>query len=750
MKKLITIALLAAMLLTCFAGCGLKQGSVSAVNGAENVAYDATTAGVSTALKNAVTNYVAGTAWDGTTIDTEWNTAEGDAEIADAADLAQFVAMINAGKTFAGKTITLTADINLGGHAWTAGKADFAGTFDGGNHVISNYKITQPVKSSGFFCNLAAGAIFKNVALIGGEYTAKADFFGYAFGKATAGATEITVQNIYVDATLTTTVSKNGYGLIGVGTGEGAAAINISNIEINGTVNCTANTIGRYGSAIGDNNTDCNVTISDSINNLDYNGSATYVGGFVGRFNSGGNLTITNCQNNGDIKTTGNGAGGIVGYGQAGLTLTVENCSNTGDISVGEKWGSAIVAYAKEATIVIKNCYAAGTVDGGDQAGGVAGYITSAVNTFTMEGCEFAGTFNAKTQAGGVAGYICAKAITIKDCKLSGTVNGDRSVGGVIGFANPGDAATKVVEIDNCDVTATGKVNLNMAAAKNTSSGGIIGRVRCPEITIKNCDFEGALHGTFAVDHTDSVVIGGLVGVLFDTAEANNTATISDCAIGGTYRFLDNRPDPVAPATEKSTNTYIAAKVVGDTTWNGSYKPTITYSNVTCTSTLGEAVTGEKGTLMTPVEYGHTSRVIGYQTTAPAGGKYNLRIASTLGLNGLNADDVKVGFQVTINYWDAAAAEGAGAVAALVTDKATYATYAYPSMVGGDTTYNASDYHKAEYLYAFVLENIPEGTSIEAGTLQIVITPIIANNEGVVIASAPVTTIGATPAAPAA
>ncbi len=59
-----------------------------------------------------------GTAWDGTAADTAWYTGhESDSEfsIGSADQLAGLASLVNGGNTFAGKTVKLTADIDLGG-----------------------------------------------------------------------------------------------------------------------------------------------------------------------------------------------------------------------------------------------------------------------------------------------------------------------------------------------------------------------------------------------------------------------------------------------------------------------------------------------------------------------------------------------------------------------------------------------------------------------------------------------------------
>ena len=78
-------------------------------------------------------------------------------EISDVDGLKAFAAMANNGNTFVGKTIKLTADIDLNNIAWTP-IAVFKGTFDGNGKTISNLNVTAE-KAAGFFANLYTGTI---------------------------------------------------------------------------------------------------------------------------------------------------------------------------------------------------------------------------------------------------------------------------------------------------------------------------------------------------------------------------------------------------------------------------------------------------------------------------------------------------------------------------------------------------------------------------------------------------------------
>lgn len=102
--------------------------------------------------------------------DTNWyDSASNSFTISTAAQLAGLAKMVNEGKdTFAGKTIVMAADIDLGAHLWKPIGTDytrsFQGIFDGGGKVITNLKINRDTSFTGLF-GYVMGTIFQNAAI---------------------------------------------------------------------------------------------------------------------------------------------------------------------------------------------------------------------------------------------------------------------------------------------------------------------------------------------------------------------------------------------------------------------------------------------------------------------------------------------------------------------------------------------------------------------------------------------------------
>ena len=363
--------------------------------------------------------YMANDNGDGTYGIKEW-----DLVIRNADDLLRFVAMANAGNNFSGKTVTLMADINLGGMTWTPIK-NFLGTFNGNKHTISNFHLDATKSHAGFFYKIdfGNGTAIKDLTLsditatVGNYYVGALAYFSFAvqdnitiknFDVTTvsseaniggyAGWVEwghirnCTIENMTVHA-------ENGAGLIG-----GLAAVlkadnwlQYNNIDVNGfkvTINDTDGKYAEVGGLVGQTQTghDAPVFTNCDITGIDVTASGLVtVGGFIAR--PGAHTTATNCTTEGKIDVTGvtssdESAGGFFGNlgwnnnesSRGGHKLT--NCSADVDIitkiaPAGGFVGSATNEQNRNMAVAFTNCKALGTItcDEGGTAyiGGFAG-----------------------------------------------------------------------------------------------------------------------------------------------------------------------------------------------------------------------------------------------------------------------------------------------------------------------------------------------------------------------------------------
>ena len=305
-------------------------------------------------------------------------------EIGTLASLKAFRNKVNAGENYQGKTIVLTADIDLAGDDnWEPiGTSDktFNGMFDGQNHTISNLTINGSKEY-----------------VSGGNNDNYKGLFGYMKGGNTAGIKNLTIQNAKVTGCL----------YVGAVLGRSYTGGIIENCHVKGLVQIDSysyagGVVGRHeyssdanGVSINNCSVDGTVLVRSTENsfvNADY--AVSYVGGIVG-FLAEGNFKITGCSAK-NIEVSGvYGVGGISGIGHYGnkfegasvdgVTVTSTNndkeSERTGNVGliVGATQGTAA-----EPTI-FKDCTAANTTASATYTDGTSAEI-SAIYGSTMKG----------------------------------------------------------------------------------------------------------------------------------------------------------------------------------------------------------------------------------------------------------------------------------------------------------------------------------------------------------------------------
>lgn len=278
-------------------------------------------------------------AWDGS-VDTSWyNTTDTSFAISAPAQLAGLAAIVNgtadgfSQDSFTGKTVALTANIDLGGLQktddtwdtssvqWTAigggvaGSA-FNGTFNGGGHVVSNlYIYRQPAdwgsdnsgNNVGLFGIVDPVGNVKNLGVT-----------GYVVGNRSVGGlvgkNHGSIENCFNAAAVSGAQSKGVGGVAGANWTAGTVAIiNCYNI---GTVTTTYST-GLAGGMAGDNEN----LISGCYNAGQINATqpAGWAGGIAGNL-KGGSPTVSDCYYNSDLNSKGIGGGSGTVNNVAGKT----------------------------------------------------------------------------------------------------------------------------------------------------------------------------------------------------------------------------------------------------------------------------------------------------------------------------------------------------------------------------------------------------------------------------------------------
>ena len=281
--------------------------------------------------------------WDEAAADKTWySDGETSFTITSAAQLAGFAQLVNGGNTFAGKTVALAENIDLGGKEWTpigqaarsgktiaAGGHAFAGVFDGGEKTISGLKITQ-------------GGTDDAIGL---------------FGAVQGG----TVKNVTVAADINVPASENAGAIVG---------LLLENTTVEGC------------------------TVSGNV-------SAKECGGIAGRMIEEG--TIRNCTNSATVTGSQNAAGIMskAYYTANDKEMNVENCANNGSIEATGYHAGGIVAFS---AANVKDCTnTKPVVTTGNTAGGI---VAEQTNCGTISGCKNSGAIQGKSNAAGIVGWV--------------------------------------------------------------------------------------------------------------------------------------------------------------------------------------------------------------------------------------------------------------------------------------------------------------------------------------------------------
>ena len=315
-------------------------------------------------------------------------------------------------KKFAGKTIHITADIDLN-PGWTAGEtaplnkwlADayhcFTGMIDGGGHTISGIYLSTVANHTGIFGNLKGGTEekpvgVKNLTVKNSYITSTANIVGGLFGGIPAsennkgrhvlienvgmemtivGATtevgsvfgyvtsgnNVTIRNCFFQNTIRGTATQKIGGIIGGGSG----TIEIQNNYVNNThIWEKGSDVMKAGGVIGCADESAALTIRNTVvastmKTVNSNTRVRPTGGFVGESHQKANVTIENSMFCGIDNSLNNWNGGFIGIVRG--TATIDKCIGAGVLTpatwtVDFNSSGAIIGQAQTNTITVSNC----------------------------------------------------------------------------------------------------------------------------------------------------------------------------------------------------------------------------------------------------------------------------------------------------------------------------------------------------------------------------------------------------------
>lgn len=224
------------------------------------------------------------------------------------------------------------------------------------------------------------------------------------------------------------------------------------------------------------------------------------VGGIVGYVANGG--VLENLTSYVTVSGTDT-LGGIVGNAE-NQASTVTGCVNYGNVT-GTSW--IVAGIAGSGGHIVTGCVNYGNITStNDCVGGIAG---STKNTGSITDCYNYGTITARGKAGGIVGQA-NKPVT--GCVNYGDINGTWALGGIVGFI----ATDATASITDC-------VNYGNVSATSTGIGGIFGilynsATATGNVTINGCVNNGSVSGTWGV--------GGIAG--------DTPGEISNCINNGT------------------------------------------------------------------------------------------------------------------------------------------------------------------------------------------------------------------------
>ena len=398
--------------------------------------YQNKTASVSFLLEAVQGNAEIFDKWDGTPDTTWYNTTDTTFTLSTAEQLAGLSALSASGNTFAGKTIVLDSSMDFDGKAWTPIK-QFSGTFDGGEHTVSNFTLDGTSGRAGFIQNLGQyPATVKNLTLskVNGVAASK-QYFGIL---AANGHTSV-LENVHVIDCKIETAHKEAWvgGIYGYFNWTNASNCTVENLEID-----ASNGAMFLGGFSGNMDQDLEINNVDIIGlkiTLDATNGACQVGGFTGQTQTGHRQpTFKNCDVTSlDIVAKGEvQLGGFVG--DAGAHTIANNCTVEGKIDASgvtdnRSFIGGFIAdsgwnnnESSKGGHKLTNCSAdVDIITGGSTAGGFIGSTTAYHSDggnrnmpITMTNCTATGTVTvadgASATIGGFAGE--AERGTFKNC----------------------------------------------------------------------------------------------------------------------------------------------------------------------------------------------------------------------------------------------------------------------------------------------------------------------------------------------
>jgi|GEM_PF-2880829 len=344
--------------------------------------------------------------------------------------------------------------------------SEYYGSFDGGNHYISNLYINRNNDQTALFSRISVydyysnSIIFKNINIINADITSgssSAVLVGYAYDNQDGDSYKITMNNIQIIGE----ISASG-GSVGLILGQNYSYNNskFTNFITMGSVEGNGSYIGGaigYSSNSGD--------YENILNYASVEGKAgynNYVGGIIGRTQDPS--ILKNLYNYGNVVTTAGSSGGVVGYipsSSLEVYSTMTNIYNYGNVTGKNSYVGGIVGQTGK--LNGSNIYNYGNVSNtSDYSGGVFGNYGYG----TLTNVYNYGDVSAKNYTGGIVGQLYGySSVNVTNLANYGNISGQYNAGGLFGEAHNATISNSLNQAD-----------LNIVANNsNYQTGGLIG-----------------------------------------------------------------------------------------------------------------------------------------------------------------------------------------------------------------------------------------------------------------------------------
>lgn len=305
----------------------------------------------------------------GLTLPAAWAAPAGEITISSAEELMDFAKSCSLDTWSQGKTVRLTADIDLSGRDF-APIPTFGGTFLGEGHAISGLRITASGSNMGLFRYLQAGAVVQDLRVSGSVAPGGSRSTVGGIAGVNAGA----VRNCSFRGTVKGDAAVGGIAGRNQETGE------IAGCSVSGSVlgqNATGGVAGRNLGLL----LKCKSAASVNTNDPDTSASLDTLA-------SGSALdALTAPSNDNELDSfldSHTDTGGVVGYSSG----VVQSCSNTGTVGYPHV-GYNVGGVAGRQTGYLAGCSNSGTVYGRKDVGGIVGqaepYVALNPSSDTLE-----------------------------------------------------------------------------------------------------------------------------------------------------------------------------------------------------------------------------------------------------------------------------------------------------------------------------------------------------------------------------